>query len=180
AVVLLTGRIGGSAPAPGPGQKVKPGQVAVSKPDKNGLVTMLRPMVTRLAKDDPFRIALHWATKDGPLTHQNGTWLFHPGETLTSITFTLTPPGGKAKDLKLNLAEDGAKASSFYYSSTFLMTLTKEGIEVWGRKLTWKDKASPDLTKAGVYTLQLKGEIVRPKDGNIAFTAGPIKLEVSA
>src|SRR5262249_42690911 len=37
-------------------QLPKPGQVAVGKPDKNGLVTMLRPQVTRLAAGDPLRI----------------------------------------------------------------------------------------------------------------------------
>ena len=39
AILFLTGPIGGFAPAPAPGKAVKPGQVAVGKPDANGLVT---------------------------------------------------------------------------------------------------------------------------------------------
>ena len=182
-VLVLAGGQGGAAPAPGSKNGVKAGQVAVGKPDRNGLVTMLRPMVARLAKDDPFRIALHFATKNGPLLPRDVLWQHYRDETMAGFMFTLTPPGGKATELKLvSTAVAGKREfpTSLYYSPTFVITLTKEGIEVLGRKFAWKDNARPDLTKEGVYTVRVKGEIARTKGGNASFQSERVKLEVSS
>ena len=84
---------------------------------------------------------------------------------LTSITFTLTLPGGKTTNLKLApipLLGGQGTADSFYMSPTFLMTLKQDGIETFGRKFPWNKKARAEISKVGVYTISVKGKIVRP------------------
>src|SRR5262245_23109304 len=100
AMLLSAGAAPALAPAPAP-DRVRPGQTAVTRPDGHGIVTMLRPVVTRLAVGDDFRIALHWAAADGPLKRGQVPSPVLRVQTLGSFVFHLTPPGGKPIELKL-------------------------------------------------------------------------------
>src|SRR4051812_15834429 len=71
-----------------------------SKADADGLVTQARPMVARLAVDDPMRVVLHWETEKGPITRQTSrpvSWT----DTVSTLTFHVTSPDGKKHDLKV-------------------------------------------------------------------------------
>src|SRR4051812_24151730 len=97
--VILVGGGAGFAPSPArPG--LKPGQVATSRPDERGVVTQLRPVVTRLAPDDPFRVALHWAKEKGPLRRDDVPGTVGRETTLATMVFVLTTPDGKKHELK--------------------------------------------------------------------------------
>ncbi len=103
--------------------KVTPGQVVASKPDKDGIVTMLRPIVTRLHPDDPVRIALHWATEKGPLSERDfGTRTLQRSASLRSMTFVLTPPDGKKQELKADVQPRADEwVPGLHYAPTYLL-----------------------------------------------------------
>jgi hypothetical protein len=169
----------GFAPAPVP-QKVTPGQLAVSKPDKDGLVTMVRPVVTRLHADDPLRVALHWATEKGPIPPYRDNRPFSRTATLRSMTFVLTGPDGKKQELKADVPTppDEYKPGLFY-SPTIFMTLTKDGLTHDSMpKSPWSGKASANLERAGVYKLKISGTITDGKEKGTPFESGEISVEL--
>src|SRR4051794_5338079 len=100
-LALFAGGTAGFAPVPPPRHVVKSGLIASSKSDAHGLVTQLRPMVTRLAPEDPFRIALHWAMEKRPVQPADVAGVWRRGATLLSMTFLLTTPDGVEQGLKL-------------------------------------------------------------------------------
>jgi hypothetical protein len=169
--------------------QVKPGQVAVGKPDKNGLITMLRPVVTRLAPGDPVRIALHWDTEKGPLqpspdNQALGNSLVLRDATLNSMTITIAGPDGKARKLKPKVAAiPGNRGLTFCTQPTFMLTLTAAGIQEYdglGLKGPWADEQKAKLDAAGVYSVKVSGNIVREKGDPIPFETGTISLELGA
>jgi hypothetical protein len=157
---------------------VKPGQVATSRPDRHGLVTQLRPVVTRLAPDDPFRVALHWAKEKGPLRRGDVPGTVGRDTSLLTMTFALTTPDGKTQVLRPAGAA-GPLALDFFWAPTYLLTLTKDGLDVeGGKKWPWAGGMRPELTREGVYRLEVKGELLRPGMAPIPFQSEPILLEV--
>jgi hypothetical protein len=175
----------GIAPAADP-TKVAPGQTVVSKPDKDGIVTMLRPIVTRLHADDPVRIGLHWATEKGPITERTaGMRTMHHSATQKSMTFILTTPDGKKQELKADVqGRPDEWTPGLYYAPTCLLVLTKDNLAfddghrgpTAARKWPWVGGKGPDLSKPGVYKLKITGQIVSGKEGT-PFESGEISFE---
>src|SRR5687768_3726794 len=92
----------GFAPEPAP-PNVRPRQVAVSKPDKDRLVTMRQPVVKPLHADDPLRVAIHWATEKGPIApHKHNRPLSRTAPP-RSMTAHLTGPEGKNQEFKADV-----------------------------------------------------------------------------
>jgi hypothetical protein len=179
AAVLLGSAALGRAPAPG-GGKVKPGQVATSKPGALGLVTQLRPAVTRLAPDDPFRIALHWAKSDRPLRSGDAPSPVLYEATLASMTFHLTTPAGDKLALKLAGEPAVRGGSDLFYRPTYLLTLTKDGLEEEGaKKWAWAGAKRPNLAAEGVYRLRVTGTLMGQKEAAVPFASETIAVEVS-
>jgi len=185
AVWLGTQRTASAVPAPDQADKPKPGQVAITKPDANGMVTILRPVVTQLAAGDPVKIALHWAMKDGPIQgdFQNKT-IFSSvvprDATLNSMTITVVGPDGKTTRLKPKVtAPRGLQPTGFYQQPTFLLTLGAEGIkDQTGLNGPWADDQKAKLDAAGLYTFKIAGSIMRDKGEPIPFETGSITLEL--
>lgn len=179
ASLLGCGLLMGFAPAPAP-QKVTAGQVAVSKPDKDGLVTMLRPVVTRLHADDPLRVALHWATEKGPIPPHRDSRPFSRTATLRSMTFLLTGPDGKRQELKTDVPTPADEwKPGLYHGPTFLLTLTKDGLASnTTQKAPWAGKATANLERAGVYKLKISGTITDGQAKGIPFESGEISVEL--
>lgn len=168
----------GFAPAPAP-VVVKPGQVAASKPDKEGYVTMLKPVVTRLHADDPLRLALHWATEAGPIPAHKDNRPFARMATLRSSTITVTDPDGKKKDVRPEPAQREEGANALFYTPTLQFALTRDGLTQEGVALApWADKAKLDLTKPGVYKVRIKGMISDGKGGGHPFQSEEVVLEL--
>lgn len=174
-----------AVPATPPSGKIKPGQVAVSKPDKNGIVTMFRPVITQLAPNDPVNIALHWATEKGPIPadFQSQTIFGQPvprDATLNSMTFTITGPDGKSATLKPKVtALPGQRPMGLFHQPTFMLTLTADGVqEQGGLKGPWADGQKAKLDAAGVYTIKIAGNIVREKGEPIPFETGTISIQL--
>ncbi len=175
----------GVAPAPMT-PMVTPGQVVVSKPDKDGIVTMLRPIVTRLHADDPVRIALHWATEKGPITERAGGRLLQRSASLQSMTFVLTAPDGKKQELKADVqARPDEWIPGLHYAPTYLLTLSKDHLSLDEshrgpmpvKKWAWVGGKAPDLTKPGIYKLSVSGHLVSGKEST-PFESGEITFEV--
>jgi hypothetical protein len=174
------------APAEDP-TKVTPGHTVASKPDKDGIVTVLRPVVTRLSSDDPVRIALHWAAEKGPISERTaGMRKMHRSETLRSMTFVLTLPDGKKQEFKADVqGQPGEWVPGIYYAPTYLLALSKDhlGFDEGHRgpqpskKAAWVVGKSPDLSKPGVYKLKITGQLVSGKEGT-PFESGEITFEV--
>jgi hypothetical protein len=165
------------------GTKVTPGQTAVSKPDKDGIVTMLRPIVTRLHADDPLRIALHWETEKGPLLDRGENRTYNRADTLRSMIFTLTTADGKKHEFKAEVPADMAVTRALYYSPTFVFTLSKDVLlpdAHYGGgagKHTWAGGTKLDLSKPGAYKLRIKGSLAGGKP-ETPFETGEIAFEV--
>lgn len=186
---MLSGSAAALAPADvdRPTGKVKPGQVAVSQPDKNGLVTMFRPLVTQLAPGDPVRVGLHWATPNGPIPNTfddktlAGSRVLRDA-TLNSMTFTIDTPQGKRLNLQPKVELPAGVTHppmSLYQAATILLTLTDNGFEEAGLcKGPWADGRKAAFAAPGVYTIQVSGNIVRDKAEPIPFTSGTISLEL--
>jgi RNA polymerase sigma factor (sigma-70 family) len=165
---------------PTPKGAVEPGQVAVSKPDKNGLVTMLRPLVTRLAPGDPLRIALHWATENGPIERDPPGGNLLRDDTLNSMTFTVTVPGGKRHALQAKV-KPTAGLAPLSRAPTYVLTLTEKGIAE--RDVTsgpWADNHKGLFDVAGVYHIQVGGSLVRDQGDAIPFESGRIAVELGS
>lgn len=170
-----------------PTGKVKPGQVAVSQPDKNGLVTMFRPLVTQLAAGDPVRVGLHWAMQNGPIPNTfddktlAGSRVLRDA-TINSMTFTIDTPQGKRLTLqpKVELPPGVTHPPmSLYQAATILLTLTDNGFEEAGLcKGPWAENRKAAFAAPGVYSIQVSGNIVRDKAEPIPFTSGTISLEL--
>lgn len=183
--IWLGTRTASAVPAPDLTEKAKPGQVATTKPDANGMVTILRPVVTQLAAGDPIKIALHWAMKDGPIQgdFQNKTIfssIVPRDATLNSMTITLIGPDGKSARLKPKVtAPRGLQPVAFYNQPTFILTLSAEGLkDQTGLNGPWADDQKAKLDAAGVYSFKIAGNIVRDKGEPIPFETGSIALEL--
>ncbi len=178
-VALLGTALPGLAPVP-VRTAVKPGQVAVSKADRHGLVTMLRPVVTRLPPEGPFRVALHWAHEKRPLKSGDVAGALRREASLCSMTFQLTGPRGEKYELRPAGPAGAASGNELSYAPTFLLTLSADGIEEeGGKKWGWAGGKRPDLTREGAYRLSMKGSLVREKEEAIPFQSEPVGLEVS-
>lgn len=172
----------------------------MSKPDKNGIVTVLRPFVTHLAPGDPIRVALHFETKTGPFADElpNGDKmpLISRLGTAKSLTFTLTGPDGKSSTLKTVVTTDGKIQEPVFQlsqSAGFYLTLTntspgEESISGMLRDVLdaghayynyggWADDAKVDLSEPGQYTLRISGELVAGDAGVIPFESGTITFQ---
>ena len=184
AALLGTRPTASAVPVPPAADKVKPGQVAVGKPDKNGLVTMFRPVITRLAAGDPVNIALHWATEKGPIPgdFQNQTIFSNAtprDATLNSMTISITGPDGKVRTVKPKGTAPRGRPMGFYHQPTFILTLSAEGIkDQSGLTGTWADDQKAKLDAAGVYSFKIAGNIVRDKGEPIPFETGSISMEL--
>jgi hypothetical protein len=185
-----------------PDPRVVPGAVAISKPDKLGLVTMLRPMVSRLSEKDPPTVALHWATEKGPIPHperpedppkEGGTlhtltvkWL----ETFSTLTVRITTPDGQKYEVRPVI--DWAKQPNqpgrlLYWSPTAFLTLYSDGLVVKHNavglgegKLPWVGDQKVPLEAAGVYTIQVAGSLVFDKQPAAPFTSGEVAVELGS
>ncbi|WP_439623311.1 polymorphic toxin-type HINT domain-containing protein [Gemmata sp.] len=129
-----TPRAGAAAPVP-PGQHLAPNQVAAGKPDKNGIVTVLRPVVTHLAPGDPVRIVLHLATEKGPITidHPLGRASVWADETLASLSFRVTTPDGATHTLRPDFKpapppKGVNPRQPLYEAATHVVTLAETGL----------------------------------------------------
>lgn len=127
-------RAGTAAPVP-PAQPLAPNQVAASKPDKNGIVTVLRPVVTHLSPGDPVRIVVHLATEKGPISidHPLGKASVWADETLASLSFRVTTPDGKTHTLKHDfkpapLPKGVNPRQPLFEAATQVVTLTDTGL----------------------------------------------------
>src|SRR5262249_36947182 len=100
--------------------------------------------------------------------------------TLNSMTFSITGPDGKTVMLKPKVtAPKGVTPVAFFNQPTFMLTLSSDGIEEQGGiKGAWADGQKAKLDAAGVYTIKIKGSIVRQKGEPIAFEAGPISMQL--
>ncbi|MGE3804799.1 MAG: sigma-70 family RNA polymerase sigma factor [Gemmataceae bacterium] len=168
--------------------KITPDPLATRDMGKSGLVVQVKPMVTRLAADDPLQVALHFTTPEGPITPKEFPGNFLRFRTLESLTFKFTTPKGVVElqgtgisALKIAVAE-----MPLYYQPTFFLTLTRDGlriadvVEVRGGTTTWAGGKKAPLDLAGVATLEISGALVRDKMEPITFTTAPVKLELAA
>ncbi len=158
----------------------KPVQPAVSKPDRNGLVTMLQPVVKNLAADDPFRVALHWASEKGPLRRGSHPGAFRTSATVESMTFHLGTPQGQKLQLQVKPGpKDQHSSMDFGQLPTFLLTLTAEGVQgAHEGKWTWAKEEKLDRTRPGEYTVRITGSIIRDKAEPILFASESVTLRV--
>ncbi len=159
----------------------KPVQPAVSKPDKNGLVTMLQPVVKTLAADDPFRVALHFATEKGPLQYGTIPGGFRSYATVESMTFHVSTPQGQKLQRKVKPGpRDHNLSMDLAQRATFLLTLTEEEVRgIYEEKWAWAGEEKLDLTRPGEYTVRISGSIIREKGEPIPFASEPVTLQVS-
>jgi len=185
AVSLLVGCSSSSAPAP-PTFKVKPAQIATGKPNKDGVVTMLRPVVTSLHADDPFRIALHWATEKGPFPAHRDNRPFARLATLGTMTFIVTPPDRKKVELKADVKVPKGFNDwngGLFYAPTFVLALTRDGLTQQtypqsAQSFPWAGKQELDLGRAGVWKVSVRGTITDGKAPGIPFESEEVELEV--
>lgn len=188
-----------AALAPVPEDKLKPGQKAVSKPDKNGLVTVLRPLVTHLAPGDPVRVVVHIATESGPVTidHPLGKEMIRADEMFASLTFTVTTPDGKTHTLKPDFkpaAPENAVRQELFRIPTQVVTLTETGVvrnvpnsaghihpgTVIGfgdAPAAWVGKPAVSFAAPGRYTIAVTGAVGPRFSQPIPFASAPLTIE---
>ncbi|MCE9560592.1 MAG: sigma-70 family RNA polymerase sigma factor [Planctomycetes bacterium] len=180
--------------------KPKPAQKIVSKPDKYGIVTVLRPFVRSHTTGDPVRVALHFETENGPLDDKlpNGDKMpvISRLGTAKSLTFIFTGPDGKSSTLKTVITTDGKIQEPVFQlsqSAGFYLTLTNTGPreeqvgamlrdvqDSWNTYYNyggWADDAKIDLSAPGQYTLRIAGELAAGDAGVIPFESGTITFE---
>jgi RNA polymerase sigma factor (sigma-70 family) len=168
-------------------EKAKPGQMTISKPDKNGMVTMFRPVVTQLAAGDPIKVALHWGLENGPIQgdFQNKTVFSSvtPRDaTLSSMTISITGPDGKTARLKpeVRATKGVQRPMAFFHQPTYILTLSADSVkEHTGLVGTWADNQKAKLDAAGLYQIKIAGNIVRDKGEPIPFETGTIAMELN-
>src|SRR5205085_2589827 len=96
------------------------------------------------------------------------------------MTFHLTTPAGEKLALRpVTLVADRGWSSELYYSPTYLLTLTNDGVECQGGKWFWVGAKRPDLAREGAYRLSVKGQLIRQAGAAVPFESEPILLEVS-
>jgi hypothetical protein len=158
--------------------KIPPARVAVSAPNKQGLVTKLRPVVTQLAVGDPIRIALHFESSTGPfMPGSKGPFdvEIDPTEILRGLQVHITRPNGKTAQsgvvVKDNRNPDSAlpvagarqrvRTTEFHRLSTFFLELNGRGILPVGENLSGLDCSwaanGVNLKQKGVYWIRLSG-----------------------
>src|SRR5262249_58455796 len=122
-VLVLAGCNGGNGTFPALSPPV------ASKPDDNGIVTLIRPRVARVG-DDPIQVVLHWEDREGPIGRQTS---FHVDwfDTCNSLTFHVTTPDSNKLTLKPAPLKNVRRISAeMYYSPTLFVKLTKQGLKV--------------------------------------------------
>jgi hypothetical protein len=169
---------GGAAAQPPKPEELPKFAAPVAVKGKDGLVTLIRPLVSKLAANDPLRFALHWEGADGPLRRdpRQVDWR----ASLRGMTFTLTGPDGKKRDLHVDVTGQEPTAMLLHYGPTLFLTLTPAGLSESRFKLEgkWKE-GKPDLSAAGKYTLAIKGALVQTNAvGTIPFQTGVIAFEL--
>jgi hypothetical protein len=151
------------------------------KADENGLVTQIRPQVARVG-DDPLQIVLHWAGKNGPLTHKTPVSVSWP-LTYDTLTFHVTSPDGKKHVLKPEpQGKTGGYAGELSSLPTLLLTLTRQGVSVRTppHEAGWKGGPVAALETAGTYKISVSGELMPKEAGKgqpIPFTSGAVSVE---
>jgi hypothetical protein len=151
------GGAGGSEPALGELPSAVAGQ-----PGPGGLVTLIRPMVSRLADREAIRIALHWETEKGPIEWQDERHISW-AETWKKLTVHLTTPDGRKHALRLEgkpVAEHGPVPLSS--TATLLLTLNNEGLTSapWEYRGRWVGDSVPPLDQPGTYRIAVAGQLV--------------------
>lgn len=200
-VLALVGLAPAANLAPIPPQKLDPGQSAVSKPDKNGLVVVLRPIVTHVAPGDPFRFVLHHATEAGPITmdHAQGKLPVRRDEHFASLTFTVTTPDGTTHTLKPDFKPtpppNGVKIHQpLFETATQVLTLKDTGVvansvssatylsptpvDVTNAQLAaWVAKPKVSFDAPGKYTIVVSGTLTPEKGNPILFASAELRME---
>jgi hypothetical protein len=155
-----------------------------SKPDDNGIVTLIRPQVARVG-DDPIQVVLHWEDREGPIGRQTGLhvdWF----DVCNALTFHVTTPDGKKLTLKPSPQKNVRQTSAeMYYSPTLFVKLTQKGVEVtpFAYAADWEGGAVAALGGAGKFEISVSGELMPGKDekrknaGPTPFASGPVTVE---
>jgi hypothetical protein len=176
---------------------VPPQQRATSKPDANGLVSIIRPLLTHVAAGDPIQIALHWAKTTGPvgqgepIDERNQDAKFLRIATLNSMKFGVTSPDGTLTELQPNisLTEDERFSLGLYSRPTYILTLTTDGIadhvghtfqdgQLRRHEGPWQKPPRTLFEQPGVYDIRVTGTIVRKDAKPIPFETPAIKIQV--
>lgn len=193
-------RAGAVAPVPA-GQNLAPNQIATSKPDKNGLVTVLRPIATHLSPGDPLRIVVHLATEKGPITidHPLGKASVWADETFASLTFRITAPDGTTHTLKHDfkpaaLPKGVNPHQSLFEVATQIITLndtgpTRNSVQTATyinplpigftntQTAKWTEKPKFSFDTPGKYAITVTGTVTPAGGAPIPFESASLSVE---
>ena len=165
-------------------QTTTPGVDTIATSD-DAIVMDTRLLVRQIAPGDPVRFMTHWRGPKRPFsqTAEKGPTV-HLANTLAGLTFLITTPDGKTRELTAELTDKRhdywRNEHSMFWNATNAFHLDKTGFAIMTTRgdLTgkWKQEGAPDFTAEGEYTIRLKGKIVGV---NATFETGKLKLTVS-
>lgn len=172
-------------PTPPPFKAGKPTPPLAGKPNKHGYVTLIHPMVTRLGKNDPIRLALHWENREGPIPENENPQPVSWETSLELMTFIVTTPDGKEHALSAKFAKPNNTLGTWplFQKPTLIIALEKEGPVLRDRKLKgkWTTGDVPNLNLPGKYVVKVKGDLVDtnpPTRTFLSFESEPVTVEV--
>lgn len=172
--------------------KVPPAVVSRSEPNREGLITAARPLVTQIAPGEPLGVAIHWQRPDDALRIDDKIFysrnaMFLPRTTMNSVTFTLTSPDGTVSHGRVDFRPDRVDESMHFARMPGLVfEINSDGLELlapklssaWRLRSAWQSGKSFQFAKPGVYRLGVSGQIVCYDAARMEFASKPIEFEV--
>lgn len=174
--------------------KVPPAQISRSAPNREGLITAARPLVTQIAPGDPLGVAIHWQRPDDAISFNDGIFfegnsdrLFLPRSTINTITFTLTSPDGTVSQGRVTLWPGlGDETTRFPDMPGLVLEIDSDGLELLAPRpdsasrlsSPWREGKSLQFENPGAYRLGIRGRIVCYGSPPMEFAAKPMDIEV--
>lgn len=167
---------------------VRPGQVAVTEPNKEGLVIKLRPLLSQACLEDGVTLALHFEAKDGMDLYgtKEGRFAYGHSRCLGSFEFEIRDSVNSTWKLKLITPKIEESESMLGTNPTYLLKCNASGCAqahttaAWGDVMPWLDlKAPAPLSKPGIYMVAIRGKLgSNGSKAEIAFESGQVKVEL--
>lgn len=180
--------------------EVEPATATISAPNREGLTTALRPLITQIAPGDSLWLGIHWQRPEGALDHYDpvafGTRSREdllPRATLSSMSFAIALPSGEVFQGRVKLpSELPRQGHEIHKHPGLFLELDRDGIALhWPVQVAnrrnwrptrwpWLDGAKLELDSLGVYSVAITGKIIREKAPEIDFSVGPARFEVTS
>lgn len=159
-----------------------------------GVVSAIRPFLSRVHPEDPKRVAVHFSTRFGP-GEGRGIWAekVYWDTTLASLTVEIKTPGGKTFTVRRQPGEaarlaEAAKETYYMYrrqlkqSPTIIFDLPSSALHSRGGQIALEKPDKLDMSIEGTYNISVRGTLdFRSEDtADIEFATAEITLEVTS